>query len=491
MNALKAILALMLGLVLTACATGLDPGPSIATERSPSPPVVSETDDLANLVDVELDLPEEVPHNQRAGIRLQVHNRHPEAHLAISNARYDLRVLQEDGTEVHRTGQNLGEPGRYPTLPPGETLDYRIIWPQLSEGRCTSDQLGQCRDNPAPPGRYDVRATFLAGFAQVLQDGETLAAVEDGSVVVDLAEIVITEEEGDPDARPFKSPVDEDNPLRTHPAQRLSGGIRAPEQVDEGGTAQFRVILGNNFDEPLEVPFRQPMYDFTVNTLDGTELWRWSEGQETSNTPVILHLEPGQWEEPEVEWNLRDRNGSPVPPDWYEVQGWLRLAPEGERAWLRQLMFVGPRPALEEVVRVSLEAPDAVAAGEPVPVKFTIKNATDDIVRLYHGADYVTFEVLDEAAEKVWPGLQVFPAWGAVMELLPGQIRQVERVWPQERVKEGDEPWNPEREPAPPGRYTIVGWFKATVGDDTTDVVENKEEVQLEPHSLEVRHPAP
>lgn len=91
--------------------------------------------------------------------------------------------------------------------------------------------------------------------------------------------------------------MDTDELLRCHPAQCLSGGMNTPEQVDLGETAKLKVTLGNNHDSTLEVPFRQPIYDFTVSTLDGTEVWRWSDTEDKGDTPAVLRLEPNEWEE--------------------------------------------------------------------------------------------------------------------------------------------------------------------------------------------------
>ncbi|MDA0987866.1 MAG: BsuPI-related putative proteinase inhibitor [Chloroflexi bacterium] len=410
---------------------------------------------IDDLVDLELDVPGDVPHNQQAGILLRVRHVDPDAYLSLSNARPSLRVLQEDGTEIYQSGDNYTETARYNTIAPGETAEYRMSWPHLFREQCVSLDTGLgC---PAPPGRYQIQASLLVGFVQVLQAGETLGVAEQSEVKADPTWLTVTGEAGDPNVSPFWDPVNLEDPILTHPARRLSGGTQAPEQVSLGETAIFKIIVGNGFDEPLEVPLRQPMYDFTVSTLDSTEVWRWSDTQETDDTPVAFRLEPGQWEEFEVEWDLRGRNGDPVPAGLYEVEGWLRLAPEGEISLTRQFMFVGSKPSLRDVMEVELLAPKSTAAREDVRMRVIIKNVSGSILRLWYGADYVVFQVRDGSDNTIGPEAGAYLLWLGGMQLFPGQVRVVEQIRSLERDLEGF--------PLEPGEYQIKGIVKFSLQD--------------------------
>lgn len=103
-------------------------------------------------------------------------------------------------------------------------------------------------------------------------------------------------------------------------------------------------------------------------------------------------------------------------------------------------------------VRLSLELPDEVRAGEPVPIALRVENVANRPLDLYLTGRPIAFDLIvtDAEGSAVWRRLEdeVIPAILRIETLGPGDTLELERTWDQ-RTKEG--------EPVPPGDYTVRG----------------------------------
>jgi len=266
--------------------------------------------------------------------------------------------------------------------------------------------------------------------------------------------------------------------------------VRAPIQVQPGEVARLKVVVGNFFEYRIEVPMRQPMYDFVVTRYDGTEVWRWSRGQEIPDTPTVLTLDSREERELTADWDLLDDEGNPVPDGMYLVNGLLRLDPPCEAGWGRRLMFVGPLLSLDHLVDIRMEVPSEVRLGEAVPLKLQVENITSVPLTLYTGAMMYDFVVTDGNGEELWrwSGGRVFPMFGVNVVLQPGEVKEYEEMpWRQQAAsylstnvptsvwvewEQCDQNCTPERmgipccgDRVPPGTYRAYGVLNARLSD--------------------------
>lgn len=92
-------------------------------------------------------------------------------------------------------------------------------------------------------------------------------------------------------------------------------------------------------------------------------------------------------------------------------------------------------PAVADSLRVSLEVPDRVAAGDSVPMALRVENAGDDPVELRLTGRPVAFDliVMGEGGETVWRRLEgaTVPQVLVLMSLAPGEALAFEDSWDQ------------------------------------------------------------
>ena len=130
----------------------------------------------------------------------------------------------------------------------------------------------------------------------------------------------------------------------------------------------------------------------------------------------------------EVEWDLRDNQGKPVPEGIYLIEAFIKVEPPCKLWVQRGLMFVGSVPTLDDLVDVRMEVPSEVPLGEPVRLKLQVENITEYPLILYTGAMMYDFLVSDEAGKMVWAWShgRVFPMYGAIIVLQPGEVKEYE-----------------------------------------------------------------
>lgn len=121
-------------------------------------------------------------------------------------------------------------------------------------------------------------------------------------------------------------------------------------------------------------------------------------------------------------------------------------SPKGEQGTLEQIS------STSDSLRVWLETPDEVHAGDPVPLTLRVQNVSDRTVDLYLTGRPVAFDlfVTDGSGEVVWRRLEdtVIPAILQIRTLGPGEGLEFEDSWDQ-RTNSG--------ELVPPGEYAVRG----------------------------------
>lgn len=107
---------------------------------------------------------------------------------------------------------------------------------------------------------------------------------------------------------------------------------------------------------------------------------------------------------------------------------------------------------VSDSLRLWLELPEQVSAGEPVPVTFRVENISDGPLDLYLTGRPIAFDLIveDEGGTVVWRRLedQVIPAILRIETLAPGERLELDDTWDQ-RSNAG--------EPVAPGAYTVRG----------------------------------
>lgn len=108
--------------------------------------------------------------------------------------------------------------------------------------------------------------------------------------------------------------------------------------------------------------------------------------------------------------------------------------------------------ASPDSLRLALQVPDTVRAGEAVPITLRLTNAGDEPLELELRGRPIAFDVVVEDArgDVVWRRLEgeMVPAILQVRTLPPGDGLELTAEWDQ-RDREG--------EPVPPGVYTLRG----------------------------------
>ncbi|MDQ3995888.1 MAG: BsuPI-related putative proteinase inhibitor [Gemmatimonadota bacterium] len=103
-------------------------------------------------------------------------------------------------------------------------------------------------------------------------------------------------------------------------------------------------------------------------------------------------------------------------------------------------------------LRLEIDVPPRVTAGEPVPITLRATNHGDALLELYLMGRSVTFDVsvADSGGKVVWRRLEgeVVPAILQVRILAPGDSLELEHVWNQQS-KDG--------QAVDPGSYTVTG----------------------------------
>lgn len=103
-------------------------------------------------------------------------------------------------------------------------------------------------------------------------------------------------------------------------------------------------------------------------------------------------------------------------------------------------------PAAADSLRLGLETPDSVPAGQPVPMTFRIENTSSRTVTLYLLGRTIAFDVIvrGSGGEVVWRRLEgeTIPQILRVEMVAPGESLVLESTWDQrsnagERVRPG------------------------------------------------------
>lgn len=120
-------------------------------------------------------------------------------------------------------------------------------------------------------------------------------------------------------------------------------------------------------------------------------------------------------------------------------------------------------PFAQEGPVVTLDVPQSVAAGSPVPVRIRVRNETAAPLDLYLRGRDVTFDIVvtDSAGDTIWRRLGDEPVQAILQlrTLAPGEALELSHEWDQ-RSQWGS--------PVPPGRYTVRGSV-LTDGSSTLD----------------------
>lgn len=105
---------------------------------------------------------------------------------------------------------------------------------------------------------------------------------------------------------------------------RLS--IEFPHEVRVGEKIPLRFQAKNVGLQPVEIQLtsRPPVFDVVVRSPDGTEVWRRLHSRFFYNALLTRKtLNPGEVLELTGEWDQRDKDGKPITPGTYSVQGAL------------------------------------------------------------------------------------------------------------------------------------------------------------------------
>lgn len=111
-------------------------------------------------------------------------------------------------------------------------------------------------------------------------------------------------------------------------AQQAPAGLRLELRAGRdtyraGDPVELTLTVTNSTADPvvLTAPSSQ-LYDFAV-IQGGREVWRWSAGRMFMALVTPLEIAPGQARVFTEVWDQRDRDGQPVAPGYYVVQGVL------------------------------------------------------------------------------------------------------------------------------------------------------------------------
>ena len=104
--------------------------------------------------------------------------------------------------------------------------------------------------------------------------------------------------------------------------------LDVPSESQAGEPIPLTLILRNTGDQRVQVTLGgRPPSDFVVTTEDGTEVWRWSEGQAIQLILERRTLGPGEELEYAAEWSQTDSAGYRVSPGSYLLRGLLNFDP--------------------------------------------------------------------------------------------------------------------------------------------------------------------
>ncbi len=253
-------------------------------------------------------------------------------------------------------------------------------------------------------------------------------------------------------------------------------GMDAPDNVQTGESATLKVTIYSNSDCPVEYPIGDPAFDIVVSRFDGTEVWRWSEGQKTG-LGGTLRLGSREERAFEAIWDLHDRKRNPLPEGAYWVDSYLNLGmykgttPEMYHV-NRQLMFIGSPQPLTRWLNVWLEMPAEVRLGEPVPLTLKVRNISEEPVNLFHGISPFDFTILEEDGTEIWR----WSRWRVFADVLihskiqPGETLEYHATWDGHdqdcRPEPGVYGMPCQGSLVTPGRYTVRSTFEAALSDD-------------------------
>ena len=109
-------------------------------------------------------------------------------------------------------------------------------------------------------------------------------------------------------------------------------------------------------------------------------------------------------------------------------------------------------PFPQEGAVVSLDVPESVRAGAPVPIAIRVKNETAAPLDLYLRGRDVAFDIIvaDSTGDLVWRKLEgeVTQAILQLRTLAPGEVMELSHTWDQKSQRGS---------PVPPGSYTVRG----------------------------------
>ncbi len=266
--------------------------------------------------------------------------------------------------------------------------------------------------------------------------------------------------------------------LRIRRAAPLRAELEIPSQVPLYGRRRdyyywklgqplpLTLKLRNVTDKPVELTLlRRPAYDFVVTTDYGRkEVWRFSSGQaifEISEGHRLAPLEELQFT---AEWNQRSSEGQLIPPGYYCIEAFVNVTPEVENsAW--GCLSIGKGLPL----RISLEVPSSVQAGESVPLIVKIENPFTCPVTLVNVSTDFTVET--SAGELVWRESEAYrfvvpvkPLWPYVLTLEPGGFHSFETTWDQLDL---------EGYVVKPGVYWVRGFVRSSQGMDAYEILQS------------------
>jgi hypothetical protein len=225
--------------------------------------------------------------------------------------------------------------------------------------------------------------------------------------------------------------------------------------------------LRNVTDKPVELTLlKRPAYDFVVTTDYGRkEVWRFSADQavfETSEEHLLAPLEELQFM---AEWDQRDSEGQLILPGYYCIEAFVNAIPEVENSARRCLSIGRGLP-----LRISLEVPSSVQAGESLPLIIKVENPFTCPVTLVNVSTDFTVET--STGELVWRESEARrfvipikpPAWPYALTLEPGDSHSFETTWDQLDL---------EGYTVKPGVYWVRGFVLSSQGIDAYEILQS------------------
>jgi hypothetical protein len=326
---------------------------------------------------------------------------------------HDFIIYKPDGAEVWRWSyRETVQPVLIPKiLNPGDYLKFEAKWDQ-------QDNQGIL----VPPGKYLLQGLLNIAPDRTLKTPPT--PLWAGSKLVLISELELP------------SLAFQDNKWKRY----WKLGRKLP----------LKLKLKNISDHPVELTLIGcPAHDFVIDQ-DDKEIWRWSHDKPTLEITGFKTLNPDEELEFETEWDQRDNEGNPISPGTYLVRGIWNVSPFGKLE-AEGLVNIGPGLPL----RLTLELPKEMPAGESVPFKLKIENTMSKVLNLEVGYAPYDFIVTTPDGAEVWRWSygKAFPLVTRPLILQPNEVKEFSETWDQ-LDKEGY--------PVLAGAYNVYGTFRAS-----------------------------